>query len=556
MSDKGEKSLKEEAELERTIDKLIGGDFIQLERLFNSIEDGSQHSQLAGSIISLCEECNQLIPLQEWIWSNHLSSSPSSPSLRASISSSSSSLDSSSYHSNGLAMKTMMQRLYLNDHSLRWISIVLSSLIERFKSIDLPSNLNASKKEWDEQDCKVLSQLGEIFIEELTESVVDCPLTIRRGWLILDGKMRESSRIEQKNPPSIQHFFQFLDTLLGIASSQKGMAKEDEDKVQLAFNLIQDCILKEVEFKHHLLLIFADSHRGKVMEFYKELIGKEEIQMVESIVKAQQIEKNAARVLVSKQQLMKFFDSVVNRNESSLPANVVETLLSKNEMKTQVKLLSEKMDSQRWKLEKKWPCGSESFTTKFGNRPFLAVKVVSRIRAELLASADFYSWCDPSEYYDPKNITKAWRTRITEDTEHIFLFNHPPWPTSKRQCSYRQTTIPDIKNRTVYLVKERMDCERQKGYIRSNIYLGGVRLVEDQKDPSFIIITSLIDVDPGGSVPAWGYNLATSSIAQKFVKMASHCESKERDFHLEQVKSECISIPDGVSFTLPKEDYL
>jgi len=107
---------------------------------------------------------------------------------------------------------------------------------------------------------------------------------------------------------------------------------------------------------------------------------------------------------------------------------------------------------------------------------------------------------------------------------HYVIFCKYPFPFTNREDLFSRCS--EMDNKKAYVVDDapRKHYPREKGFIRTARSVGGVLLEEHPKNPKHTLVTHVLNVNIGGSVPAWLSNLWISLVISSAVKAKDKLE--------------------------------
>jgi len=117
------------------------------------------------------------------------------------------------------------------------------------------------------------------------------------------------------------------------------------------------------------------------------------------------------------------------------------------------------------------------------------------------------------------------------------VFTKYPFPFANREDCW--SFFSETEDKKGYVIQDELKhitaVPREKGFVRTIRSIGGYILEEHPKNPKHAVVTSVLNVSAGGSIPTWLVNMWTSLVMKVANRMKKMLEKKYEIEHKEEI---------------------
>eukprot|EP01117_Protostelium_nocturnum_P013178 TRINITY_DN4903_c0_g1_i1.p1 TRINITY_DN4903_c0_g1~~TRINITY_DN4903_c0_g1_i1.p1 ORF type:complete len:577 (+),score=180.85 TRINITY_DN4903_c0_g1_i1:225-1955(+) len=453
----------------------------------------------------------------------------------------------------GLLHSLMMNAL-VNDRSEVWTSLLYTKIMERIKLMEAEGLPLDEKK-----GLKNLIQLNLEFLTILDDSILDCPVTVRRLW----NQIRQVSH--ERWGKEVDHYilFRFVQVIcqqMAAVAQVRDLSPEKTVILNSTFKIFEELgnSVYSPSFKE-----FVEENRPVLERIFEDLINDYNVNVAMAVLAASKHAKpGASKIFQARIKFDTFYNAIsihAPRSSSFSAGNpAVDTKLNVGNAdgsysKEQLDELISKIDSPTWKLHKNKD-NIVSYLTNFGDNEVKAIKIVARVKSPLVSTGCFFGRAISHPLYNDC-LSKTEIFQVSPTNFLTVMSVHPPWPLTRRQSCSKRSVIATPKEEAFYFLSVDYDFTPLKGYMRVHPKVSGFKMESDKKDPAYTIVTFVDDFHCGGNLPAWFVNRFRNVMRERFVKIAKDCESPERDEIEQRMTDNTVHGPLPEIYQIKKKEF-
>eukprot|EP01117_Protostelium_nocturnum_P016708 TRINITY_DN667_c0_g1_i2.p1 TRINITY_DN667_c0_g1~~TRINITY_DN667_c0_g1_i2.p1 ORF type:complete len:438 (-),score=115.45 TRINITY_DN667_c0_g1_i2:596-1909(-) len=280
---------------------------------------------------------------------------------------------------NGL-LRDLLLHTVMNDRSEYWFALLYGKLMEK---IDEKEGKPLDRVHGMEN----LQQLVREFQDILNDSLLDCPVILRRLW----NNLKQFMTIKWGEEAEDVLFYRFTEILIQhitVTASLRDLEIKKFEVLKEFLKLFEELASFPCDPS---LASFVEENQPKYKEFFNELVDDEEVAICIAVLNASRHGKEGvSKYLQAKINFDSWYNAVSMHAPRTQVSSPVEKIKQEAERDQEIfQEFLEKVASPNWKLIKE-KNGTSSYMTNFGENETKALKIVTRVKGSLDFTCSFF----------------------------------------------------------------------------------------------------------------------------------------------------------------------